>query len=111
MSASTSPIGAGTWLNPGEKDLFKIVHVVRNIVEGRLNACGTFTLASNATSTVVSDQPTVGPYSVIRWQPISPNASPQMTCMYIASQGYNSFTVGHASNSNIDQTFAYVAIG
>jgi len=31
--------------------------------------------------------------------------------MYIASQGYNSFTVGHASNSNTDQSFAYVAIG
>jgi len=32
-----------------------------------------------------------------------------MSDIYIVSQGYTSFTVGHASNSNTEQTFAYVA--
>ena len=111
MSASTSPLGSGNSINPGEQNPFKISQVIRHILEGRLNCVGTFTLASNAASTAITSQFAVGPNSVLLWQPISSNAAPQMTLMYVISQGNGSFTIGHGSNNNADQRFAYIAIG
>src|SRR5262249_56849472 len=56
---------SGLTLSPAEQDTFRIVMAVRQLMEGRSNATGAFTLATSpATSTLVA-APTCGTGSII----------------------------------------------
>ena|SRR5690349_15886864 len=103
-------IGSGLFLHPAEKDQTRINSVIRQLIEGRSNGVGTFTLTSSAGSTTVTS-PIIGPNSVVVWQPATAHAAAQMTVMYVSSIGAGTMTLTHGSNANADQTFKFAAIG
>lgn len=108
-------VGSGLSLNPGETNLYKIVTIARQLIEGRSNSCGTFTLTANSTVTTVTAQPTVGANSVII--PIATTAS-AAACITTLFQGATSATTSggqfimyHANNATTDRIYNYIAIG
>src|SRR5215510_7223445 len=99
-------------LSAEERDLARIVRVVRQLAEGRSNAVGTFTLAAGAASTVVT-APTCGAGSSVLVFPKTANAAAELGngTMYIGAVANGSFTVTHANNAQTDRTFMYAAFG
>jgi hypothetical protein len=85
-------------------------YVINNAIGGGSLASGTFTLNASATSTVVPSA-SVTPVSVILWAPVTANAASQMATLECGTIGTGSFTLTHASNPNVDQTFKYVVSG
>lgn len=103
---------AGLTLNPGETMLSRIVQVVRQLIEGKSNATGTFTLTANAGSTQVT-APTCGLSSVILYSPLTAHASAEIGngTIYISGVALGSFTLTHANNAQVDRTFGYEVRG
>lgn len=108
-------VGSGLFLNPGETNLTKIVAVIRQLIEGRSNSAGTFTLTANSTITTVTAQPTVGANSIILCRATTNSAA---ACITTLVQGATSattsggqFVMYHASNATTDRTYNYIAIG
>ncbi|HXF55630.1 MAG TPA: hypothetical protein VNK52_16070 [Hyphomicrobiaceae bacterium] len=96
----------------GETMLVNIVRAIRNLYEGRSIAMGEFTLAPNATQTVVI-APNVGPQSRIALTPRTASAAAALTSVYIpaANMGQGSFTVEHNSHAATDRTFGFLVQG
>ena len=90
----------------------EIASVVNLLVDGKNNATGSFTLATSATSTTVSDL-RAGTNSVISYMPTTANASAEIGAgtIYISARADSSFTVTHANNSQSDRTFIYAIVG
>lgn len=103
-------VGAGLFISPTEKDPLKQNAIIRQLIEGRSNAVFTATLNANTTTTSVS-APTIGPNSVLLWQPTTSAASPQMTVMYVSSLVAGTAILTHGSNAASNQTFNFLAIG
>ena len=102
---------SGLTLSPAERDLFRIVTAVRQLMEGRSNASGVFTLAvAPATSTVVA-APNCGAGSVVVLSPRTANAAAAVAGTFVSAAAAGSFTVQHASSAQSDRTFGYVALG
>ena len=104
---------SGLTLSLAEKDIFRIVMAVRQVMEGRSNATGTFTLASSpATATVVA-APTCGVGSIILLMPQSANAATALSGTFIAAGNVTKgqFVVSHPASPLTDRTFGYVALG
>jgi hypothetical protein len=103
---------SGPTLSAEERDLTRIVRAVRQLAEGRSNAVGTFTLAANAASTVVT-APTCGAGSSVLVFPKTANAAAEIGngTTYIGTVANGSFTVTHGNNAQTDRTFMYVALG
>jgi len=101
-----------TVLAPGEKDIRKVVNAVKELVEGRSNAVGTFTLTANAPSTTV-DAMNCGAGSVPLLTPTTANAAAELGngTLYVGTVSAGSFIVSHANNAQIDRTFKYAAFG
>jgi hypothetical protein len=98
-----------TTIQSGERNLATIVAAIIQILRGKLNSTGQFTLTPSAISTVVSD-PNVTANSFVSWSPITTHAANDMaTTSYVAAAG--SFTLTHASNARADRTFSYLVIG
>ncbi len=93
-----SPIGAS---------LRDTAEIVNNCVDGKLNVTGEVTLTNSATSTVVTDI-RVGADSLIVFQPITADAATELAAgsMYVSSQGKQTFTVTHASDTTT-RTFRF----
>lgn len=92
-----------------EKDPRRLADVIRQLVEGKSNAVGTFTLTPNATSTVVM-APTCSPGSFVLLSPQTSDAANDMaTTWFVAGTGQ--FTVNHASNPRVDRTFGFFVVG
>lgn len=91
--------------------LKKIVLVVNNLVNGKLNNTGEFTLAASATSTIVKNN-LVNPNSVVFPIPSSASAALDWSSgsMYITT-GDKEFTVTHDSDAATTRTFKYVVFG
>lgn len=104
MSANT--------LSHTEKDLFRIVAAIRQLAEGRSNAAGTVTLTESATTTTVT-APNCGAGSAVFLFPATANAAAVVATTYVkpADVTAGQFIVTHASDSDTDQTFYYVALG
>ena len=100
---------AGLTLNPGEKDIGRIVQVVRQILEGRTNATVTATLNASATSTTVT-APTCSPSSVILPCPTTPDAANDIPLMSF-TPNYGQFVIAHANNARVDRTFNFLVMG
>jgi hypothetical protein len=100
---------AGLTLGPGEKDLRRIVDVVRQLMEGRSNAIVTGTLTANATSTTIR-APTCAPTSAILPCPLTPDAANDMATTSYAP-AYGQFVITHANNARVDRSFAWIVIG
>lgn len=103
---------AGLTLSPSERDIYKIVMAVRQLMEGRSNAVGTFTLTNGATTTSVA-APNCGPNSIILFSPQTANGAAQVATTYIppATVTAGAFVVNHANPGNTTSTFSFVALG
>lgn len=96
-------------LSPSTTKTADIVSAIRQTVQGRNNATGTFTITPNATSTVVQ-APNCANTSFVFLSPQTFNAANDMaTTWTIAANGQ--FTVNHASNPRVDRTFGFVCLG
>lgn len=87
----------------------RVVDVVRQLVEGKNNAVGTFTLTANATTTTVS-APTCTTASAVLFDPTTPDGANDKATTSIAP-GNGQFVVTHASNARVDRTFMYAVLG
>lgn len=106
--------GSGLSINPGETNTFKIVAILRQLIEGRSNAVGTVTLAhdGSATSTTVTAV-NCGPNSVVMMTPTTAHAAAVVATTYVKTSDVTprQFIVTHAATSNTDVTFFYVCLG
>src|SRR5215467_11237146 len=97
---------------PSEQSPYKIVRAVRELLDGRSNAVGSFTLTANATSTTVI-APNCGVASTVLLTPMSAHAGAEVSggALYVSVVANGSFTVAHANNSQTDRTFRFAAFG
>jgi hypothetical protein len=109
--------GSGLYIAPNEKDPIKQNAAIRQLMEGRSNAVGTFTLTNDgvATTTVVT-APNCGPSSVISLPcPMTAAASTFLrgNSMYIAQANIKAgqFTVTHTATATANLTFMWAAFG
>lgn len=86
--------------------------VVNLILQGKINAGSTLTLAAGAIGTVFSDS-RAGPASFIGLQPLTIDAGDEFAAgsLYVTAQGKASFTVMHRNNGMVDRTFRYIVLG
>lgn len=99
--------------NPRADDetLKTIVNVINNIMRGKINATGSVTLNTGATTTKVTNIFASG-NSTITFMPTTANAAADMNSMYVSDRGKQNFTITHDLNAtNADRTFAYTVIG
>ncbi len=99
-------------LPAGGGDARQIAAVVNRLAQGKLNCGGSVTLSAGAATTVVSDARGTGS-SVILLMPVTANAAAEIGngTLYISARGKGSFTIAHASNGQIDRSFAYAILG
>lgn len=100
-------------LRPNEDDIYRIVHAVRQLIEGRSNAIGTVTLTASSTTTTVSDAVNCGADSAVFLFPQTASAAAAMTVTYIASATViaGQFIITHDSDAAVDRTFSYICLG
>lgn len=101
---------AGNVPDLGETAPARMVQAIRELFEGRSNAVGELTLTANATTTTVASE-TCGDESLVFLCPRTSNAAAAMGTTYVSSIGNGTFTLTHASNSQTDRRFGYVALG
>jgi len=103
---------SGLTLSPSERDLFKIVLAVRQLMEGRSNAVGTVTLNAGTVSTTVS-APNCGPGSAVFLFPQTANAAAAVATTYVPAVGVTAgqFIIAHANAGTTDRSFCWIALG
>ena len=126
-SAFATPPAPIDWPEPafGESDerergrntrewLRKVAELANNLLDGKTNARGTFTLTVNSLTTTVKDR-RCGPQSVIYEMATTESAGGEMGIYYTSrgakSGGVLSFVVNHGKDSRTDRTFDYVIFG
>lgn len=101
------------WNEP-EKHRYLIAQAVQQILNGKLNGVGEFTLTASSATTVVKDR-RVGVNSMIIESPTTQNAGGEVGIYYTAigteTDGVPSFTVNHGTDSRSDRTFRYIILG
>lgn len=85
----------------------QISEVVNNIMEGKINSTGEFTISSNTTETTVTDR-RASVNSIILFTAIGGTGSHSEP--YVKTRSNGSFVVGH-QNDGHDHDFGYVIIG
>lgn len=97
---------------PNEKDLRKIVTVVRNALDGKTNNTGSVTLSASVATTVKIDA-RVGAQSVLSFMATTANAATELAAgtMWVSSRGKQTFTITHANNAQTDRDFEYTVTG
>ncbi len=100
-----------TTVPQSERDLSKIVTMLRQVAEGRNNAAGSFSCISNVASTLVSAVNCAASTSVLI-TPFNSLAAVEMGAgtVYVSSVIAGSFYVTHASTTS-SRTFMYATIG
>jgi hypothetical protein len=103
---------SGIAISPQEKDVFKIVFAIRQLMEGRSNATGSVTLTPSATTTTVT-APTCAAGSAIFLFPKTANAAGAIATTYVLAGNVSAgqFIVTHANAGSADRTFWWVALG
>jgi hypothetical protein len=94
----------------GTSDPRQVALVVRNAMDGKLNATGTVTLTASSATTAVTDN-RAGGESVILFMPTTANAAAELSTMYVSARAKQAFTITHANNAQTDRTFSYVILG
>lgn len=79
--------------------------LLNQIVDGKRNSSGTFTLTAGATSTVVTNE-RCSTESRVLFSPRTSNAAGGVATTYITVAN-GSFTVTHANAGTTDRTFSY----
>lgn len=109
-------VGSGFSLAPNESNPVKVAQVVRQLMEGRSNAVGTFTLTNDgvATSTTVT-APTAGQNSIVIAFPATAGASTfwRSNNFHIKPSDVTpgQFVVTHAATSTANLTFVWLCLG
>ena len=88
----------------------RILRAIRELFEGRSNAVGEVTLRASQTTTTVT-APNVGAGSKPQLTPKTANAAAALATTYVSTVSAGSFVITHASNSQTDKTFLWVALG
>lgn len=83
---------------------------VNEMLKGRMNNTGTFTLTANATSTVVSDN-LYQSDQIPHWTPTTANAAGAVTNVYLSARENGSFTLTHSNTATTDRTYLYTRLG
>lgn len=83
---------------------------LNNMLQGKLNATGTVTLAVSATTTTLIDS-RIGASSFIELCPLSANAATALPAVWFSNFAKGSCTINHASSAHADQTFTTLIIG
>src|SRR5688572_7066106 len=101
-----------TALSPAEKDPFKIVFAINQLVQGRSNAVGEVTLRLNETTTVVP-APNCAAGSHVFLFPRTAAAAGELGSTYVLSAKVvkGQFTITHDSNATVGRTFSWIALG
>lgn len=99
-------------LQPGEKDITRIVSAIIQLVQGRQNSVGDVTLTPSVTSTTVSFQNCSTGCRVFLF-PQTANAAAALATTYILATNIlqGSFVITHANNAQIDKSFSFLCIG
>lgn len=94
-----------------ERNLQRIVDAIIELIAGRNNATGTFTITTGAVSTTV-DAPNCSTDSQVFIRPIDANARSEAgdTVTFVASVGQGFFTVTHPNNGTT-RTWGYLTTG
>ena len=87
---------------------------IGNLLNGKLNSIGTFTLTVDSLTTTVKDR-RCGPNSFIKESPTTENAGGEVGIWFssrgVESGGVPSFVVNHGFDSRSDRTFTYILLG
>lgn len=97
-------------LQPEEKNIWRVVQAVIQLVEGRNNAASRFTLTPNATTTVVS-HPNCSRDCEPQFSARTLNAAAALATTYVSAVDQGSFTVTHANNAQTDREFGFTVTG
>lgn len=90
----------------GDAQNYLLAETINNILKGRANNSGTFTLTAGATTTVVTDT-AFESSMVVTWMPTTVNAAGAMTNLYVSARDKGTFTLTHANTATTDRAFAY----
>lgn len=88
----------------------KLAQGLNAVLDGKINATGTFTFTANSATTALSDA-RIGPASVILLQPTTVNAATAMNTWYVSARTNGGATLTHSNNAQSDRTFDYVVLG
>lgn len=97
-------------LAPGEKDLRRIVDVVRSLLAGKMNAVTSITLRDGHTTTTLTDR-RIGGGTFIGFSPTTATAAAAMTAIYVSAKATGSATLTHDNTADTDRTFDVLLIG
>lgn len=99
-------------LRPEDRDPQRLVDAIIQLVQGRMNAVGEFTLTPGAALTVVTFE-NCSTDSRIFIMPQTANAAAALGTTYIpeADIAQGGFTVRHANAATVDRTFSFLCIG
>lgn len=95
-----------------ETDLKKVILALQQLAAGRSNATGTVTLATSASTTVVTDA-NCAVDTVPLLTAVTANAATEVGngTIYVSSVAMGSFTITHANSATAGRTFLYVLQG
>ena len=95
-----------------ETDLKKIILALQQLAAGRSNATGMVTLATGASTTIVSD-PNCAVGTVPLLVPASANAATEVGngTIYVSAVANGAFTISHANSATTGRTFLYALQG
>ena len=101
-------MAAPNYPHPKESDPVRLCQSIRDLYDGRSNACGGFTVTPDQATTVVV-APGCAPDSRVFLHPTSASAASEVGAggLYVSAKGYGTFTVTHANSSTEDRTFDY----
>ena len=99
-------------LPQGERDLFRIVAAIRQLILGRNNATGDITLTAGATTTVVTG-PNISGDGGVWLFPQTANAAGAVATTYVKRTDLirGQFTITHANAATVDRSFYWVCLG
>ena len=104
---------SGIEIQPGERDIWRIVQSVIQLIR-KQNAAGTVTLRANQATTTVDKSVAPGAVNVsmddgIFLSPTTANAAGALATTYVSSVGQGTFVLTHANNAQADKTFRWRA--
>lgn len=82
-----------------------IALAINQLIDGKRNSSGTFTLTASATSTTVTNE-RCSTDSKVLFSPRTSNAAGAVATTYVTVAN-GSFTVTHANAATVDRTFSY----
>ena len=97
--AAGMPAGFGAWAQ-------RLIDVVSNVLQGKINATLDVTLAANAATSTITDA-RISAFSALTFMPLTANAAIEQAAgsMYVSSQKSGSAVVTHANNGVTDRSF------